>query len=174
MGRGLGLCTALMWKAVGLTFVAELDSFSVLLFSGEGEYTEQHALLYNFENVEWPLNQGHAHCLLWDCASGKTLFWSISGTTEKRDFSLAVCFRNGIIYLMNNYDDVCPKVIHTALTGRCDAKAGDGTKGDSESDNGNNRCERLQMDISIFCWQKQFPDIVVPTSTCKIYKPIGL
>lgn len=34
-----------------------------------------------------------------------------------RQYTLCVCFKYGAIYFMNNYDDVCPKIAHTMLTG---------------------------------------------------------
>ncbi|KAL5010502.1 hypothetical protein ScPMuIL_012807 [Solemya velum] len=38
-------------------------------------------------------------------------------TTSPKAYTLAVCFKYGAIYLMTNYDDLCPRIIHTLLTG---------------------------------------------------------
>lgn len=35
----------------------------------------------------------------------------------EKTYTLAVCFKYGAIYFMNNYDDLCPKVVHSMLTG---------------------------------------------------------
>ena len=47
-----------------------------------------------------------AHCI-----------FSEESPTVEKVHTLAVCFKYGAIYLMNNYDDVCPRVVHTMLTG---------------------------------------------------------
>ncbi|XP_052808903.1 tubby-related protein 4-like isoform X1 [Mya arenaria] len=36
---------------------------------------------------------------------------------DEREHTLAVCFKYGSIYFMNNYDDVCPRIVHSMLTG---------------------------------------------------------
>lgn len=35
----------------------------------------------------------------------------------EKPYTLAVCFKYGAIYFMTNYDDVCPKVVQSMLTG---------------------------------------------------------
>lgn len=42
-----------------------------------------------------------------------------SSTKDEKAYTLAVCFKYGAIYFMNNYDDVCPRVIQSTLTGIC-------------------------------------------------------
>lgn len=42
-----------------------------------------------------------------------------SSTKDEKAYTLAVCFKYGAIYFMNNYDDVCPRIIQSTLTGIC-------------------------------------------------------
>ena len=49
--------------------------------------------------------------------NGLVLLSGASSPTTEKVHTLAVCFKYGAIYFMNNYDDVCPKVVHSLLTG---------------------------------------------------------
>ncbi|XP_053396039.1 tubby-related protein 4-like [Mercenaria mercenaria] len=40
-----------------------------------------------------------------------------ASTPADKSYTLAVCFKYGAIYFMTNYDDVCPKIVHSMLTG---------------------------------------------------------
>ncbi|XP_033739406.1 tubby-related protein 4-like [Pecten maximus] len=42
---------------------------------------------------------------------------SEASSTIDSNHVLAICFKYGAIYLMSNYDDICPRVVHTLLTG---------------------------------------------------------
>lgn len=41
-----------------------------------------------------------------------------SSSLGDKNYVLAVSFKYGAIYLMDNYDDQCPKIIHSMLTGK--------------------------------------------------------
>ncbi|XP_050392635.1 tubby-related protein 4 [Patella vulgata] len=40
-----------------------------------------------------------------------------SSPVTPKSHTLAICFKYGAIYLLSNYDDLCPNIVHTMLTG---------------------------------------------------------
>ncbi|KAK3096559.1 hypothetical protein FSP39_001289 [Pinctada imbricata] len=40
-----------------------------------------------------------------------------SSRSSSLDHTLSLCFRSGTIFLMSNFDDICPRIIQTSLTG---------------------------------------------------------
>lgn len=52
-----------------------------------------------------------------DCGVKVTDDTGDSSPTTDKPYTLAVCFKYGAIYFMSNYDDVCPKVVHSMLIG---------------------------------------------------------